>query len=95
MKIAYFAGIAKLMKESREKTPWSQTELAALLKMKNGQFISNIERGLCGLPSKHAPQVCQILKIDPEVMIETMLSDYKKSLLVDFKTPETVVNHAQ
>ncbi len=93
MKVLLFTGISKLLKESREKTPWSQTDLAKKLNMRNGQFISNIERGLCGLPSKYGSQVCDILSIDKDVMIETMTADYKNGLIEDFNSGNSGVQH--
>lgn len=94
MKVLLFVGIAKLMRESREKTHWSQTELARMLDMRNGQFISNIERGLCGLPSKYVLKVCSVLSIDPDVMIETMTADYKRGLMEELKAPVNEVSNA-
>ena len=62
---------------------------------KNGQFMSNIERGLCSLPSKYLMQFCAILEIPVENVIDAMVEDYKAALWKDasdqavtFKQPE-------
>lgn len=41
---------ARLFFEKRTKNQVSQSELSTDLGFKCGQFISNVERGLCGLP---------------------------------------------
>ncbi len=88
MKTLMFTEIARLLKSAREKKDWSQADVSAMIGMKKGQgqLISNIERGLCNLPPKHGVKICEILAIDPEVMIETMANDYKRSLVEEFKT---------
>lgn len=87
MKLLNFVEIAQLLKTNREKKGWSQADLSGLVGMKKGQgqLISNIERGLCNLPPKHGLKVCEVLSIDPDVMIETMANDYKRALLEEFK----------
>jgi len=59
-----FSNIQKLIKTAREKTNHSQTDLARLLGFKNGQYISNVERGLCSFPLKKAIKLCELLAID-------------------------------
>lgn len=88
MKNLAFSGIASLIRTAREKKDWSQADLSAMIGMKKGQgqLISNIERGLCNLPPRHGVKICQLLSIDPGVMIETMTNDFKRSLTEEFKT---------
>lgn len=45
-----FPNMAKLLKQFRIKNGISQNKLASVLGYKNGQFISNVERGKAGLP---------------------------------------------
>jgi hypothetical protein len=70
--------VGKLIKDSRLNHPkhYSQSELSHLLGYLNGQFISNIERQICTLPTKMIPKVCTILNIDVEVMKEAFIKDY-------------------
>lgn len=48
-----FTHIAKLVKTERGKTDASQGDWSEKLGYKNPQFISNVERGKCGMPFKH------------------------------------------
>jgi transcriptional regulator with XRE-family HTH domain len=59
---------------------FSQSELSNVLGYKNGQFISNIERGLCSIPLKNLNQVIDILNIDREELMRAMMSDYESIL---------------
>jgi len=87
MKFQIFKDMAILLKTAREKKGWSQKDFAALMGMKRGQgqIVSNIERGLCNLPPKHGFKVCEMLSIEPKIMIETMVDDYRRSLIEEFK----------
>ncbi|TNF02590.1 MAG: XRE family transcriptional regulator [Deltaproteobacteria bacterium] len=78
----HFGNIAQLIKTSRLNHPkkYSQTELSAQLGYKNGQFISNIERGLCSVPVKSLSQLTKTLDIDPETLKSALLKDMEKTL---------------
>ncbi len=78
----YFGNIAKLIKEARLKHPkrYSQTELSAKLGYKNGQFISNIERGLCSVPVKSLALLVETLNLDSRELKEALLKDMEKTL---------------
>ncbi len=56
-------------------TTYSQQSFAERLGYVNGQFISNVERGICGLPPKMLPKVCEILTISPQVIFAALLKD--------------------
>lgn len=72
-----FNNIATVVRQGREASGlrYSQQELSAVLGYKNGQFISNIERGLCGLPVKMVPKVVEVLKMDPAIIKKAMVDD--------------------
>jgi len=95
MKTSVFTEIALLLRNARVQKDWSQADLSEMIGMKKGQgqLISNIERGLCNLPPRHGAKICEVLSIDPVVMIETMANDYKKSLIEEFKMNSMVVNN--
>lgn len=59
---------------------YSQSGLSALLGYKNGQFISNVERGLCSIPLKTLKKVSKILGIKPKQLREAILKDYDVTL---------------
>lgn len=78
----HFGNIAQLIKSARLKHPkkYSQTELSAQLGYKNGQFISNIERGLCSVPVKSLSLLTKTLDIAPETLKSALLKDMEKTL---------------
>jgi len=61
----------------------SQEELSKLLGYKNGQFISNVERGKCSIPLKSLAKLANILDIPVEELVEAVVKDFQ----------ETVYNH--
>jgi transcriptional regulator with XRE-family HTH domain len=75
-----FPKIAKVTRDARAKTKWSQTDISFKMGWKNGQFMSNIERGLCSIPSKYLMKFCEILQIPVEDVIQAMTDDYHASL---------------
>jgi hypothetical protein len=73
-----FQHMAKLVRLKRSTHPenYSQTDLSLLLGYKNGQFISNVERGLCSIPLKMVPLLCEVLHIPLLEVKEAMLADF-------------------
>lgn len=82
-----FQHIAKLIRTKRMQHPkgYSQTELSQLLGYKNGQFISNVERGLCNIPMKMLKKVSEILDISAIEMKDAILKDHEHTLDNFFK----------
>lgn len=76
-----FTNIAKILKTNRIKVGLSQTKLSEKLGFKNGQFVSNVERGLCNLPMKSIKKVSVELEIDQEILIDAMTQDFKEHLI--------------
>lgn len=77
-----FSNMANLVKTKRMEHPkrYTQTELSHLLGYKNGQFVSNIERGICGLPLKSIRRFCEILGAEPSEVKAAILLDLEVSL---------------
>ena len=77
-----FNNIAKLIKEKRNAHPknYSQSELSKQLGYKNGQFISNVERGLCSIPLKMLQRTCRVLDIKEAEMKEALMNDLKTTI---------------
>ena len=76
-----FKRVALVVRKYRlENTHYSQQDLARLLGYKNGQFISNVERGLCGIPAKKIPKLCHHCAIPLEVMIDADVADHRSRL---------------
>lgn len=77
-----FTNIAKLVRTKRMNHPkaYSQTELSIMLGYKNGQFISNIERGQCSVPLKNMKLIADILEISPDEMKAAFIKDCELTL---------------
>lgn len=80
-----FTHIAELVKKYRLRHPkkLSQVELSNLLGYKNGQFVSNVERGICSIPLKALGDLRTILEIPQDELVRAMSKDYEI----------TIVNH--
>ena len=68
----------------------TQTEAAKRLGYKNGQFISNIERGLCGPPDDILNKICELYNIDSDMLVTECLKAEKTHLysLLNIKSPK-------
>ncbi|MCB9061285.1 MAG: helix-turn-helix transcriptional regulator [Halobacteriovoraceae bacterium] len=77
-----FDNIAELVRISRlnHSKRYSQTELSAFLGYKNGQFISNVERGICSIPVKSLKKISDLLGISPEDIKEAVLKDHAQTI---------------
>lgn len=77
-----FEQIAQVVKQSRINHPkgYSQSELSQLMGYKNGQFISNVERGLCSIPKKKIKKLANILNINKEELFTAILTDDRITL---------------
>lgn len=78
-----FENIAKLVRNYRiaAKPKLSQEELARHLGYSNsGQFISNVERGICNIPPAKIDVLAKKLKVPADHVIIAMTEDYKTKL---------------
>jgi hypothetical protein len=77
-----FKNIAFLIRTKRINHPksYSQSDLSLLLGYKNGQFISNVERGLCNVPLKMMKKISEVLDIMPEDIKSAILKDHEETL---------------
>ena len=96
MTIRSFKHIGKFVKDGRVKHPqlYSQNQLSKLLGYKNGQFISNVERGLCGIPLKGVQKLIEVLNLDSRDLKNAMLRDYEETI-DSFLNVTTTVSHKQ
>lgn len=78
-----FEGIAELVKNYRLNHPkkLSQVELSNLLGYKNGQFISNVERGICSIPLKALRELQNILNIPQDELVSAMVRDFEVTII--------------
>jgi ribosome-binding protein aMBF1 (putative translation factor) len=72
--------VGKLIRQARMKCGMSQVQLSQKLKLTTGQYISNVERGLCSLSFDIAKKVCRILSIDKADLAAAYREDYLENL---------------
>jgi ribosome-binding protein aMBF1 (putative translation factor) len=76
---------AVLIKESRVAQGLSQTDLAKRCGYNNGQFVSNIERGIAFVPPEKASVFASALKIKLQMVVDAYVrdceSEYKKRMI--------------
>lgn len=84
-----FKNIAILVRTKRiaHAKNYSQSDLSLLLGYKNGQFISNVERGLCNVPLKMMKKIAEVLDINPEELKTAILKDHEETLTNFFNKP--------
>lgn len=71
--------MGKLIKAQREKLNLTQIEVAKHLGITN-QFLSNIEREVCGIPLDLIPKLLEILKLDKHKVIDAMVEKFRKNI---------------
>jgi transcriptional regulator with XRE-family HTH domain len=64
--------LAKVIRNRRRELGISQDKLASFLGY-DGQFISNIERGVCGMPRKKLKKLCRVLFLDQNLVYATLM----------------------
>ena len=75
-----FENIAKVVRKCRKEAKLSQEKLSKSLGYKNGQFISNLERGKCGLPANKINITSELLNIDSMRIVDALVLDHAKYL---------------
>jgi transcriptional regulator with XRE-family HTH domain len=75
-----FYQLGHLVKEYRRKSNISQIHLAKKLGYKNGQFVSNMERGLCNVPFSKVGELAKELNIPTDIIIDRMAEDFKANI---------------
>jgi transcriptional regulator with XRE-family HTH domain len=86
-----FKNIATLIRTKRINHPksYSQSDLSLLLGYKNGQFISNVERGLCNVPLKMMKKISEVLDISADEIKTSILKDHEETLTNYFNKPQS------
>lgn len=75
-----FKNIGMTVKNWRLHNDISQAQLAKAIGYKNGQFISNLERGLASIPHDKILILCEVLNIETEWIIDAILQDHRKEM---------------
>jgi transcriptional regulator with XRE-family HTH domain len=88
--------VAKLMIERRKQLRLSQTKLSTKLGFseKNGQYVSNIERGRCQFPTRFINKLANVLEVSEETIIELMTNDYREAVKREVLNASELPNQA-
>ena len=73
------------LKEKRKEKGLSQQKVSEELQLKSPQFVSNVERGLCGIPIDQLKELIHIYELDEEEMIAMLMKAFKADLLKALK----------
>lgn len=79
--------IGKVIKNGREDAKISQSKLSASLGYRNGQFISNVERGICSIPLDKVAKVANVLNLDSDTLKEALVEDYESRVVKALSLP--------
>ena len=72
--------ISAIVRAKRAELGISQDGLANMLGLKNAQYISNIERDLCGLAPKYLLQVSRALNTSVEDLTKAYKEDFSEHI---------------
>lgn len=87
-----YKNMAKLMKTARKRVGLSQGDLAEKLGFDSGQFISNIERGICALPPKYFKIASEVLDIYIDDLADRYIDDIVDRLWKEIGRSEEIAN---
>lgn len=73
--------MSELLRDAREKSGFTQTELAFRIGMPSGQFISNIERSVSSLPVKHFRLASKVLGVSVKRFVRAAAMDFEIKLI--------------
>lgn len=71
---------SEILKQAREKSGLSQSELAKKLGYTSAQFVSNWERGVCTIPPKKAALFCRFTGMNPGELKNILMSEASKKV---------------
>ncbi len=76
--------LGPIIRERRRTLNLSQKKLAQLMGYKNGQYVSNMERGLSSLPIRGILAITIHLRLPMVVLKEALVNDYTEALEFEF-----------
>lgn len=79
-KQALHQSLGNYLKNQRNESGYTQSEVAAKLGYSSPQFISNFERGLCSPPLKNLKTLVKLYKIPVEELM-TLILEEQESIL--------------
>lgn len=84
--------VATFIKTKRNELNISQKELSDKIGMRtrDGQFLSNVERGICQFPVRYVKQLAEALDVSEDTIVDLITSDYKKCILKALNESKTI-----
>lgn len=73
-----FSRIGSYLRDSREASGLSQTEVAEKLGLSTGQFVSNWERGVSMPPMEYLPKIVKLYKISKAELVQVYTSEQER-----------------
>lgn len=67
------------LREARNETGLTQSQVAKKLRYSSPQFVSNWERGVCNPPLKHLRTLSNLYRINRKEMLEMLVADARKT----------------
>ena len=89
MPINRFPNSSKIAREARKKSGKTLYQVGKELGYKNGQFVSNCDRGLCAYPAKHFEYIANLAGVTLEEVIEARLADKRLQIEIDLMDART------
>ena len=77
--------MGKILRDARVSAGLTQAEVALRLGYASGQFISNIERGLCTTPLDLLAKLIRAYKMQPEQAIEILNDGFRRTISKSFR----------
>jgi len=75
--------VANLMRNRRRELKMSQVKLSGMVGFseREGQFVSNVERGKCQFPVRYISKLANALEVSELTIIELMANDYRNAII--------------
>ncbi len=77
--------VGKFIQDKRKEQGINQDKVASVLKYKDKQAVSNIERGVAPLPLNKIQKLAELLKVEPKVLAKLTLMDKEPTLFRDIE----------
>lgn len=72
--------VGAILREMRREAGLSQGQVSKKLGFTSPQFVSNWERSLVSIPSRHVLKIAKLYKVNPSKLINPMVAEYRERL---------------
>lgn len=73
--------LSRILKVSRENADLTQADVSVKFGYTSPQFISNMERGICAIPTPLLPRFSKIYNVPLSKLIDAKVKDYREKLI--------------